>query len=64
MYIAALQHAPRVASGEEDSSQLDCERAEHSLPCLPIMGYRQGVRHRTLTPAFAGSNPASPVKDH
>ena len=60
--IAQLVSAPDCGSGGRGFESLyppftNC----HYGKLGAMMGYRQAVRHSTLTAAVAGSNPASPV---
>ena len=59
--IAQLVSAPDCGSGGQGFESL-YPPAKYGL-CIAqfVLGYRQAVRHRTLTPAFVGSNPTSPV---
>ena len=52
--IAQLVSAPDCGSGGQGFESL--------YPPLNLMGYRQAVRHSTLTAALVGSNPTSPVR--
>ena len=54
--IAQLVSAPDCGSGGRGF-----ESPYPPLVFRIIMGYRQAVRHSTLTAAFVGSNPTSPV---
>ena len=63
--IAQLVSAPDCGSGGPGFESLyppSFAVMAKAMDVSSIMGYRQAVRHSTLTAVFAGSNPASPVE--
>ena len=63
--VVQLVRAPDCGSG---GRRFESGHPPHFFLCIKsdatpdkIMGYRQAVRHRSLTPTLAGSNPATPA---